>query len=84
MQRNILTVLIMLIHFNSFSQSVADNAEVEKVLPFHNEEVILKPSWIKQREELNITFLKSLDTDRMLHNFRITAGLPSDAKPLEG
>jgi DUF1680 family protein len=33
---------------------------------------------------LNIAYLKSLDPDRLLHNFRINAGLPSNAKPLEG
>ena len=29
-------------------------------------------------------YLLSLDNDRLLHNFRVTAGLPSDAKPLGG
>ena len=28
--------------------------------------------------------MKSLDPDRLLHNFRVNAGLPSTAKPLEG
>ncbi|HTG54880.1 MAG TPA: beta-L-arabinofuranosidase domain-containing protein, partial [Niabella sp.] len=28
--------------------------------------------------------MKSLDPDRLLHNFRVNAGLPSNAKPLEG
>lgn len=53
-------------------------------MPFHNGDVLLKPSWIKQREELNVTFLKSLDIDRLLHNFRITAGLISKAIPFGG
>lgn len=54
------------------------------VLPFSNKSVTLKMSWIKLREDLNTQFLKSLEPDRLLHNFRINAGLPSDAKPLEG
>ncbi|HEY3130599.1 MAG TPA: beta-L-arabinofuranosidase domain-containing protein, partial [Acidobacteriota bacterium] len=29
-------------------------------------------------------YLLSLDTDRLLHNFRVNAGLPSSAKPLGG
>src|SRR5690348_9204209 len=29
-------------------------------------------------------YLLSLDQDRLLHNFRVTAGLPSNAKPLGG
>ena len=33
---------------------------------------------------LNTAFLKSLEPDRLLHNFRVNAGLPSVAKPLEG
>lgn len=52
--------------------------------PFELKDVSLEESWIKQRETLNIEYLKSLDVDRLLHNFRINAGLPSDAKPLEG
>ncbi|MGA2175038.1 MAG: beta-L-arabinofuranosidase domain-containing protein [Verrucomicrobiota bacterium] len=30
------------------------------------------------------TYLLSLDADRLLHNFRVTAGLPSSAEPLGG
>src|SRR5262245_48526366 len=29
-------------------------------------------------------YLLSLDNDRMLHNFRVNAGMPSSAKPLGG
>ncbi len=58
--------------------------DVEKASSFPNTEITLSPSWVKQREQLNVTFLKSLDPDRLLHNFRVNAGLPSEAKPLEG
>lgn len=85
MQRSIFILLTIMIYCNSYSQNTKSNPEgVERVFPFPNKEVTLKPSWIKHREELNTTFLKSLDPDRLLHNFRITAGLPSDAKPLDG
>jgi uncharacterized protein len=51
---------------------------------FSNTSVRLTQSWIKHREDLNTEYLKSLDPDRLLHNFRINAGLHSSAKPLEG
>ena len=55
-----------------------------KVSPFPDRSVVLAPSWIKQREALNTAYLLSLDPNRLLHNFRINAGLPSAAKPLAG
>ena len=55
-----------------------------KISPFPDEAVVLKPSWVKQREALNTAYLLSLDPDRLLHNFRVNAGLPSTAKPLSG
>jgi len=60
------------------------NTDAYKALPFSNAVVKLDSSWIKHRENLNTAYLRSLDPDRLLHNFRINAGLPSNAKPLEG
>jgi len=51
---------------------------------FSNKEVVLYDSWIRQRETLNTDFLHGLDPDRLLHNFRVNAGIKSDAQPLEG
>ncbi|WP_412468150.1 beta-L-arabinofuranosidase domain-containing protein [Pedobacter sp. KLB.chiD] len=51
---------------------------------FQANDVRLDPSWIKNREELNASYLLTLDPDRLLHNFKINAGLPSKAKPLGG
>ncbi|NDW19814.1 hypothetical protein D0T53_12980 [Dysgonomonas sp. 216] len=84
MQKVTFILMMIFIHLNLFSQNIINNKEVEKISTFQNKDVTLKPSWIKHREDLDITFLRSLDPDRLLHNFRITAGLPSDAKPLEG
>ena len=53
----------------------------EMLLPFPSHDVELASSWVKQREDLNTAFLKSLEPDRLLHNFRVNAGLPSVAKP---
>ena len=60
------------------------NVFCQKTLPFTNMSVKLTLSWVQQREELNTQYLLSLDADRLLHNFKINAGLPSEATPLEG
>jgi DUF1680 family protein len=51
---------------------------------FPGKNVSLTDSWIKQREDLNRDFIYRLEPDRLLHNFKINAGIPSNAKPLEG
>ena len=38
----------------------------------------------KQAMELDRQYLLSLETDRLLHTFRINAGIPSSAQPLGG
>ena len=52
--------------------------------PFGLESVTLTSSWVKERMQLNTDYLHRLDPDRLLHNFRVNAGIPSDAVPLEG
>lgn len=84
MRKSLFIVVMILIHSGLYGQGVKNQVGVEKAVPFQSTNVTLKPSWIKHREDLNITFLKSLDPNKLLHNFRITAGLPSEAKPLEG
>ncbi|MFI5140061.1 MAG: beta-L-arabinofuranosidase domain-containing protein [Sphingobacteriales bacterium] len=69
-------------YLKTFGQEVKN--VTEKAQPFPDASVVLKPSWIKQREDLNTRYIKSLDPDRLLHNFRVNAKLPSNAKPLEG
>jgi DUF1680 family protein len=53
-------------------------------LAFSNKDVKLYDSWIKERETLNTNYIYQLDPERLLHNFRVNAGIKSDAKPLEG
>ncbi|MEO6520803.1 MAG: beta-L-arabinofuranosidase domain-containing protein [Mucilaginibacter sp.] len=55
-----------------------------KAVTFESSAVTLDSSWVQRREDLNTAYLKSLDPDRLLHNFRVNAKLPSTAKPLEG
>ena len=63
--------------------------KVESVIPlqaraFRLEDVRLLEGPFKHAMELDRKYLLSLDVDRLLHNFRINAGLPSSAQPLGG
>lgn len=51
---------------------------------FSTKDVFLSESWIKQRESVNTKNIYQFEPDRLLHNFRINAGIESKAKPLEG
>jgi DUF1680 family protein len=42
---------------------------------------ILDPDLLRMREQ-TLQYMLALDSDRLLHNFRVTAGLPSSAEPL--
>ncbi len=55
-----------------------------RIETFEMEQVRLLPSIFKDSETANLGYLKRLDADRLLHNFRINAGLPSSAQPLGG
>jgi DUF1680 family protein len=55
-----------------------------KAKPFPMTQARLLPSFWKDTMELNRSFLYSLPNERLAHNFRVTAGIPSDADPLGG
>jgi hypothetical protein len=80
MNRINLFLFLPLIALLSAFQSLAQ----APISSFSNADVKLNPSWIKQREALNTAYLHQLDPERLLHNFRMNAGLPSSAKPMEG
>ena len=80
----LLALLSLFIHLSIYGENVSSHPETEKATPFPNTSVRLMPSWVKEREELNTNYLKSLDPDRLIHNFRVNAGLPSHARPLDG
>jgi hypothetical protein len=46
--------------------------------------VRLAPGIFRDQEEINARYLDSLTVDRLLHTFRLTAGLPSSAAPYQG
>ena len=51
---------------------------------FRLEDVRLLEGPFQHAMELDRQYLLSLDVDRLLHNFRVNAGLPSSAQPLGG
>ena len=55
-----------------------------KAKPFPMPDVRLLPSFWKDTMELNRSFLYSLPNERLAYNFRVTAGIPTDADPLGG
>jgi DUF1680 family protein len=57
---------------------------VQRVHPFELKQVRLLDGPLKQATERDQKYLRGLELDRLLHNFRVAAGLPSNAKPLGG
>ena len=55
-----------------------------KAQAFPMQDVRLLPGMWADMMELNRSFLYSLPNERLAHNFRVTAGIPSDAAPLGG
>jgi DUF1680 family protein len=66
----------------------AGTAMVENVIPviagFELQDVRLLEGPFKHAQELDRQYLLSLEPDRLLHTFRLNAGLPSSAEPLGG
>lgn len=54
------------------------------VTPFPLEHVRLLDGPFLEAAKTNIAYLNSLPEDRLVHNFRVNAGLPSSAEPLGG
>jgi DUF1680 family protein len=54
------------------------------IQPFALDAVRLNPGPLQDARDWNLAYVARLPNDRLLHNFRITAGLPSDAIPLGG
>lgn len=52
--------------------------------PFAPKDVRLLDGPFKKAMEINGKYILSIDPDRLLHTFRLTAGLASVAKPLDG
>lgn len=55
-----------------------------KLKGFPLSQVRLRPGIFLDQLESNQSFIESLPNDRLLHTFRLTAGIPSSAEPLGG
>ena len=55
-----------------------------KLVAFPLASVRLAPGIFKEQEEINARYLDSLTVDRLLHSFRLTAGISSGATPYQG
>src|SRR5438067_3658850 len=62
---------------------VRDKVALQAV-PFPLADVRLLDGPFKQAQRLDAEYLLSLEPDRLLHTFRVNAGLPSSAAPLGG
>jgi len=73
---------------NASAAAAASDPQNQHALPtpaataFALEDIkILDPDLLRMRAQ-TLDYMLALDSDRLLHNFRITANLPSDADPL--
>jgi len=55
-----------------------------RLTPFPLGSVRLAPGMFKEQAEINARYLDSLSVDRLLHSFRVTAGISSSAAPYKG
>ncbi len=64
----------------------ADESEhpAGRLEPFPLSTVRLGPGIFREQDEINTRYLDSLSVDRLLHSFRITAGIASSATPYQG
>jgi len=62
----------------------ATPAFAETVVPFDLSRIRLLPGPLYDEMQINRRFLLAQDPDRLLHTFRLNAGLPSAAEPLGG
>lgn len=68
---------------SSGSETIADKFPWQ-VQPFPMTQVRLQDQLFKKAMEINRSYLHVLPNDRLLHSFRLTAGLPSSAAPFGG
>jgi len=66
-----------------FTDKVQPVIEI-KAKPFNLTQVRPLGGPFKEAMERDAQYLKALEPDRLLHNFRVNAGLPSSAEPLGG
>src|SRR5262249_28559684 len=70
--------------FGQIKHDVSPGSSRILVQPFDLADVRLRPGPVLDALEVNRRHLMGLDPNRLLHTFRLTAGLPSTAEPLGG
>ncbi len=74
-------VLILVGTFAATAASFGTNVAI-KAVPFRLDDVRMLDPALNTARDLDRKYLLEFDLDRLLHNFRVNAGLPSTAKPL--
>jgi DUF1680 family protein len=86
--RTVTTVIVamtMALHALAGAAGGTDRNEVPlTAVPFPLPEVRLLDGPFKTAQQADATYMLSLDPDRLLHVFRLNAGLPTNAQPLGG
>ena len=70
--------LVSVLHADSFERATSG------IEPMPPGTVRLSAGIFKEQEEINARYLDSLAVDRLLHSFRVTAGITSTAAPYKG
>ena len=70
--------------FGNAAAAPVHEAVDTRLKAFPLSQVRLRPGVFLQQLESNQSFIESLPNDRLLHTFRLTAGIPSTAEPLGG
>ena len=84
MIRKQVLMLCLVIPVLLFSLTKTAAANVRNVQAFDLEQVELLDGLFKANVELDRQYLHSIDSNRLLHTWRLNAGLPSNAEPLGG
>ena len=87
MQRTLWLIINVVVTLSISGASAAENVSlsaVRRVQPFDLQDVRLLDGPFREVMLRDRDYLLSLDADRLLHTFRLTAGLPSTAEPLGG
>jgi DUF1680 family protein len=64
--------------------AAGEAGDVVKLQPFTMSQVRLLDGRLKRAQETNLRYLLSLEPDRLLHTFRVNAGLDAPGEPLGG
>jgi DUF1680 family protein len=78
---------LSLVHQSALTETLyaeAPEHPAGKLEPFPLSSVRLTAGIFKEQEELNSRYLDSLPADRLLHTFRLTSGITSNASPYGG